>query len=43
MLLLQVERLADAIAEGELRDLATDDSVARKALADLIARMAGGG
>lgn len=36
VVLLQVERLADAIAEGELKDLALSDAPARAMLAQLI-------
>jgi AcrR family transcriptional regulator len=37
--LLQMERLADAVAEGEFADLGLDDRAARDALADLQARL----
>jgi len=37
--LLQVERLADAIAEGELADLALDEGVLRAELVSLVARL----
>jgi AcrR family transcriptional regulator len=41
VVLLQVERLADAIAEGELRDLELGDAPARAALARLIDTLRG--
>ncbi|MFO1080294.1 MAG: helix-turn-helix domain-containing protein [Reyranellaceae bacterium] len=41
-LLLQIERLCDAVAEGELDDLGLDDRGAREAIAALIDRLRGG-
>ncbi len=38
-ILLQMERLADAVAEGEFADLGLDDRAAREVLADLQARL----
>lgn len=41
-ILLQIERLADAIAEGEFLDLDLSESVATSALSDLISRLRSG-
>jgi AcrR family transcriptional regulator len=41
VLLLQVERLADAISEGELRDLGLTDVLARATLIELVKRLRG--
>ena len=41
VMLFEVERLCDAIAEGEFVDLGLDDGMARKAVAELITRMRG--
>ena len=38
-ILLQMERLADAVAEGEFADLGFDDGAARSALAELQMRL----
>ena len=38
-ILLQMERLADAVAEGEFADLGLEDGVARETLADLQMRL----
>ena len=40
-MLFEVERLCDAIAEGEFVDLGLDDGMARNTVADLMARMRG--
>lgn len=39
VVLLQVERLADAICEGELRDVKMDDLTASRALIELVKRL----
>lgn len=39
---LQLERLSDALAEGELADMGLDDAAARAALADLLVRLRSG-
>lgn len=39
VMLLQIERLADAVAEGELRDMGLDDEMAMQAMSTMITRM----
>ncbi len=39
--LLQLERLSDAVAEGELRDMGLDDTAARAELARILAELRG--
>ncbi|HRD28934.1 MAG TPA: TetR/AcrR family transcriptional regulator [Caulobacter sp.] len=43
VLLLQLERLADALAEGELADMGLDDAVARQCLEDLLRQLRSNG
>lgn len=40
--LLQMERLTDAIAEGELADMGLSEGAARQALADIVTRLRNG-
>jgi AcrR family transcriptional regulator len=39
VVLLQLERLSDALAEDELADMGLDDTIARQTLADLLKRL----